>query len=208
MADNPGNVFGHDKKLEEELREHGMRASADVVKAEQSGVGITEGNPAFAGATEVVWKLDLHVKPEGAEPFDAHVEARFPQYGGPRAGTTVPVLFDPDDHSKVVLDSSPEAWADASIATAVQASGNPALAAPLHELMEAALKDPAGFQQHAREQAEQAFKAAGFNVMDVGGAGGSDPTVDALEKLADLRDRGVLSEEEFARQKARILGET
>jgi hypothetical protein len=38
-------VFGHDRKLEE----HGTRAQAEVVKAEQSSVGITEGNPAFAG---------------------------------------------------------------------------------------------------------------------------------------------------------------
>ena len=30
--------------------------------------------------------------------------------------------------------------------------------------------------------------------------------MDELAKLADLRDRGVLSEEEFGRQKARLLG--
>jgi len=197
-------VFRHDEKLEE----HGTRAPAEIVKAEQSGAGVTAGNPALAGATEVVWKLAVRVKPEGGDPFDAHVEARLPQYTGLRVGTTVPVLFDPEDRSKIVLDSSPEAWADASIATAVQASGNPALAAPLHELMEAALKDPVGFQKHAQEQAAQAFKAAGFNVMDIAGASGSDVTVDALEKLADLHDRGVLTDEEFAKQKQRILDES
>ena len=31
--------------------------------------------------------------------------------------------------------------------------------------------------------------------------------LDELGKLADLRDRGVLSEEEFGRQKARLLGD-
>jgi len=107
-------VFGHDEKLEE----HGTRAPAEIVKAEQSGAGVTAGNPALAGATEVVWKLAVRVKPEGGDPFDAHVEARLPQYTGLRVGTTVPVLFDPEDRSKIVLDSSPEAWADASIATA------------------------------------------------------------------------------------------
>jgi hypothetical protein len=30
---------------------------------------------------------------------------------------------------------------------------------------------------------------------------------DELGKLADLRDRGVLSEEEFGRQKAQLLGD-
>ena len=172
-------------------------------------MGITIGNPAFARATEVVWKLDLRVKPEGSEPFDARVKARFPQYGGPRAGTTVPVLFDPGDHSKIVLDSSPEGWADAAIGAATQSGplvDDPTVAGPLNDLVEAALADPVGFQQHAREQAAQAFAASGFTVPGATG-GGSDPTVDALEKLADLRDRGVLSEEEFAEQKARILGE-
>jgi Short C-terminal domain len=199
-------VFGHDNKLEE----HGTRAPAEVVRAEQSGVGVTTGNPAFAGATEVVWKLDVKVKPEGAEPFDAHVAARLPQYTVLRAGSTVPVLFDSDDHSKVILDMSPQGWADAALASAEQMgalAGNPALAAPIKEMMEAAMKDPVGFQKQAMEQAEQAFKAAGFNVTEAGAASGSDPTVDALEKLADLRDRGVLTDEEFAKQKARILGE-
>jgi hypothetical protein len=36
--------------------------------------------------------------------------------------------------------------------------------------------------------------------------GGGDATkAGELEKLANLRDRGVLSEEEFAQQKARLL---
>jgi hypothetical protein len=91
-------------------------------------------------------------------------------------------------------------------------TGNPALAGPLKEMMEAALKDPVAFQKHAMEQAEEAFKAAGFNVTEMApsdaGAGGSVEMVDTLEKLADLRDRGVLNDEEFAKQKQRILDES
>lgn len=34
----------------------------------------------------------------------------------------------------------------------------------------------------------------------------SDGTADDLHKLADLRDRGVLTDEEFERAKAKILG--
>jgi hypothetical protein len=37
------------------------------------------------------------------------------------------------------------------------------------------------------------------------GNGGSDP-IEQLKELAALRDQGVLTEEEFAQQKARILG--
>ena|SRR5437588_4681385 len=199
-------MFGRDKKL----AEHGVRAPAEVVKAEQSETGVTVGNPAFAGATEVVWKLDLKVQPEGAEPFDAHVEARLPQYTALMVGSTVPVLFDSDDHSKVTLDMSPQGWADASAAQVGALTGNPALAAPIKEMMQAALKDPVGFQKHAMEQAEEAFKAAGFTVAGMTAGAPADSSagmVDTLQKLADLHDRGVLTDEEFAEQKAKLLRE-
>jgi hypothetical protein len=39
------------------------------------------------------------------------------------------------------------------------------------------------------------------------GRSGSDPE-DRLAKLADLKERGVLSDEEFAAAKAKILGES
>jgi hypothetical protein len=37
-------------------------------------------------------------------------------------------------------------------------------------------------------------------------AGGSNGTADDLHRLADLRDRGVLTDEEFERAKAKVLG--
>jgi len=36
-------------------------------------------------------------------------------------------------------------------------------------------------------------------------AAGADPLVDRLARLADLRDRGVLTEAEFQAQKAKLL---
>jgi hypothetical protein len=44
-----------------------------------------------------------------------------------------------------------------------------------------------------------------------GGAGGADDQdtrLDRLEKLADLKEKGVLTEEEFAAEKRRAMGET
>ncbi|HST24872.1 MAG TPA: SHOCT domain-containing protein [Gaiellaceae bacterium] len=205
-------MFGRDKKLED----GGVHATAEVVSAEQSAAGVTAGNPALAGATEVLWKLDLKVKPDGADPFDAHVEATLPQYSALMVGSTVPVLLDPADHSKVTLDMSPQGWADASAAQVGALTGNAALAGPIKEMMEAAMKDPVGFRRHALEQAEQAFKSAGFNVTEIPGmvmpgmaaaGGSSESMVDTLQKLADLHDRGVLTDDEFAEQKAKLLGE-
>jgi hypothetical protein len=47
----------------------------------------------------------------------------------------------------------------------------------------------------------------GQPVQPAGPAAAAAATADALTKLADLRDRGVLSEEEFEAQKKRLLGE-
>lgn len=57
-------------------------------------------------------------------------------------------------------------------------------------------------------QAQAGMAQAGIDPMTVPGtapAAQPDP-VEQLTKLADLRDRGVLSDEEFAAQKAKILG--
>jgi len=192
-------MFGKDKKPEE----NGVRAQAEIVKAEQSSVG----------AGEALWDLDVKVKPENGDPFDAHLEAKLPQYTMLMVGSTVPVVVDPSDHSQVTLDMSPQGWMDATIASAGQMgalAGNPALAAPIKEMMEAAMKDPVAFRQHAMEEAQKAFGAAGFTV--VGATAGAPQTgeaamVDTLQKLADLHKQGVLTDEEFAQQKAKLLGQ-
>jgi hypothetical protein len=43
--------------------------------------------------------------------------------------------------------------------------------------------------------------------VQFGGAPAAASTVDSLTKLADLRDRGVLTEDEFQAQKKKLLGE-
>ena len=57
-------------------------------------------------------------------------------------------------------------------------------------------------QEHAAQQAQrddQQFRAY------VKEAAGTESSADQLAKLADLRDRGVISAEEFEREKAKIL---
>lgn len=64
------------------------------------------------------------------------------------------------------------------------------------------IPDPEGFQSdvyRARELRSLHFSRASWRA-----AGGSD-VVSALERLADLRDRGHLTEEEFEAQKRRLL---
>ena len=98
----------------------------------------------------------------------------------------------------------------------------------IEELVQSAMSDPEGFtarmqervaaaQQAAIAQAEaaraQAMAAqagpaatAAATTAAARTAGGHD-SVDSLEKLADLRDRGVLTPEEFETLKKRVLAE-
>jgi membrane protein implicated in regulation of membrane protease activity len=58
-------------------------------------------------------------------------------------------------------------------------------------------------QDRARQEARQQDREFRAYVQDAAGSGGS--TADQLAKLADLRDRGVITAEEFEQQKAKVL---
>ena len=57
-------------------------------------------------------------------------------------------------------------------------------------------------QERAAQQAQQEDQAARAYIQDAAGEGNS---ADQLAKLADLRDRGVISAAEFEREKAKVL---
>ncbi len=57
-------------------------------------------------------------------------------------------------------------------------------------------------QQRAQQQAQQQDQEARRYIQDVAGAPNS---ADQLAKLADLRDRGVITADEFEREKAKVL---
>ncbi|GAA1272135.1 SHOCT domain-containing protein [Pseudonocardia aurantiaca] len=59
--------------------------------------------------------------------------------------------------------------------------------------------------ERARAQAQRNEQAFGQYVRET--AGTSTSTADELAKLADLRDRGTLTPEEFERAKAKVLGQ-
>ena len=56
--------------------------------------------------------------------------------------------------------------------------------------------------EHAVQQAQQQDREFRAYVQD---AAGSQSSADQLAKLADLRDRGAISADEFAREKAKVL---
>ena len=131
-------------------------------------------------------------------------------------GSVVPVRYDRSDHTKVVLDEPAlqerHAKADAAGKTQLDAQfarlGEPGSGTGGGPGVQAlgALGDlgdlKAQLLQTAAANPESVVSlSAGSSARP-----GSDPE-DRLEKLADLKERGFLSDEEFAAAKAKILGE-
>ena len=130
--------------------------------------------------------IEFRVKfPDGST---ADVKERFldaSNQGYVSEGDVVPVRYDPSDYSKVRLDV-------------------PALEAPLKDA-----KAAQGMEVKAQLDRMAAANPASVVNLSSGSPGrsGSDPE-DRIAKLADLKERGALSNEEFAAAKAKILGES
>ncbi len=65
-----------------------------------------------------------------------------------------------------------------------------------------------GSSMHERAVQDARHQDAEFRQYVQQAAGSSSSTADQLTKLADLRDRGVITPEEFEREKAKVLGST
>jgi hypothetical protein len=251
-------MLGYRPLLERKLRKKGRRAFATILGAQRTHLLNTAGDPSVVSSTTRMWKLELRVEPEGESPFDVKVDGWFGQMDDPRAIEQYVVLYDPDDHSKVIIDNSDEGAqmlanhvvterAEKSI-DSMRAHGQNEIARRYQQVVDEGLltnysNDPIELRKQIRERrtkikeimagqteadranlirdgaggyAEQkadVMKALGPSVI-VGGqpvtaTGASDAatTADALSKLADLRDRGALTDEEFEAQKKRLLGE-
>jgi hypothetical protein len=202
-------MLGHNERLVRELKEHGGKhAWATVLESKQqwSSTGGWNKVPGQAGSFTIHQKLKLRVEPEGEPPFETTVDQVFSDTHGPhipQEGWSVTVIYDPNNHSKVAIDLDgqfvrPGRDRDEAVARAEMA---------------ARMRDPDARRQLVEERrAQAAEQVKAIQEMMAKSAAGSqgmeqpkpDP-VEQLSKLADLRDRGVLTEAEFQAQKARIL---
>jgi hypothetical protein len=62
------------------------------------------------------------------------------------------------------------------------------------------------YEQQNAQASEEQQAAAPAPAQPAEAAGPSDEAIAKLKELANLKDQGVLTEEEFAAQKAKILG--
>jgi hypothetical protein len=184
-------LYKHER-LEKKLRKHGRPATAEILAIRTEGSGNSAraswANDDDLTTSWVLCRLELRVTPPGEAPFEATVRTRLNTLKS--RGDSVPVLYDPDDHDKLVVDY--EADAQAQMESVAAMRGATRLSGP-------GTGDP---ELDALQALEEAETGAGSPP-----AGASDARLDRLQQLADLHDRGALSDAEFAAEKAKILAE-
>lgn len=177
---------------------------------------IKAGPMAYGASRKSLCKLNLRVAPDGEPAFDATTEAWLTGTEGAHDGMVVPVLYDPSDHEKLIVDQSDAAWKDADretmrarrVAQSSARGEDPARAAAMEQMRRAAAADPEGFRGRMHEQGPAAFGVPGVPPTFPGvAAPTSQDPLERLAKLADLRDRGALSDAEFETAKKRVLGD-
>src|SRR4051794_37062898 len=226
-------MLGHHPLLERRLRSKGRRAVAQILEAKRTSYTETLGNDAIVSDTRRLWKLRLRVAAEGESPFEVDIDELFVQTHSPSIGSRLPVLYDPDDHGHVVIDHTEEGdrlfreemdreRVEERVA-GMRERGQGDLAESYVEAHQAARKmfedlpsDPTERRRVLRERKAAIAATMGGATVMVGGqpiqpAPPSGPaaaaaTADALTKLADLHDRGVITDEELQAQKAKLLG--
>ena len=122
-------------------------------------------------------KMVFRVEPlDGSPALDLEKKTTVSRVEIPRQGDRYPVWYDPQDTST---------WAYATIA------------------------DDSGRENIRQMFGEAAESFVGMNAPGApapAAAGGAQDTVEALKQLADLHSQGILSDDEFAAQKAKLLG--
>jgi hypothetical protein len=168
---------------------------------------VTSGNPQLVADTKIEWKLTVRVQPDGQPAFEADVDGLFGQLGGPVVGGSLTVLYDPDDHAKVVIDSSVDGQLDAKaneIAAQLAKSGRAAdPAAIAAALKQAGAGDPSALRAALGAPSGDVATVVGGPTQDDGHA---DP-IELLATLEELHDKGAIDDAHYEAQKRRVLGE-
>jgi hypothetical protein len=182
------------------------RRMKDPVDGTAQVVGSTQP-PDSASSANV--NLNLVVQAEGVPATSIEHTCMAPTKKWPYPGHTLPVTFDraDPDRLKIRWDEVPEAGAQAKeqaealAAQLNQGGGGPVMAGgtDVSQIVAALQEAMPGAQ----------IEVDGSGAMSGGATpvGGGDDHVAQLERLAKLKESGALTELEFEREKARILGE-
>jgi hypothetical protein len=199
-------VFGHKKKLERELLAgDGTVAWATVLEGTEKWSTASGSGYSMPSKITDHMRLKLRVEPDTGPPFEASFSQAFSAMV-PFTGWQCKVVYDPADRTRIaVIEDSitPPGL------THEQAERSAAHRAQMRDALQSG-----HLAEYIEEQKAKALRGELGTTVFVGGnmvSGTSHarPTVvDQLAKLAELRERGALTDAEFEQQKAKLLAES
>jgi hypothetical protein len=210
-------LFTKSTKPPDDLRERGIKGTATVEKAHMAGLQFSESGGFTSKkkqeeyltgeVSSTQFKLDLRVEVPGRDPYEASIKVPVPMMKTRymSGGSVLPVLVDPDKPDRIAIDWDGE-FQQGTIDQ--MAASDPLIAATMKG---------AGLDVEKIAEMQKAALAMGqtpSNVIIGGQMLGATPApaaapdpVDQLERLAKLRDSGALTQEEFDKEKAKLLAE-
>jgi hypothetical protein len=177
----------------------------DPVDGTAQVVGSTQP-PDSASSANV--NLNLVVQADGVPATSVEHTCMAPTKKWPYPGETLPVTFDRADPTRLKVR-----WDDVPESGDVARQQAEALAAQLNQGGGQVVSGGGADVSGIVEALQEAMPGAQINVEGAsvdgapGGSGGGEDHIAQLERLAKLRDSGALTEQEFEREKARILGQ-
>lgn len=187
-------MLGDHKKLEKKLRESGEKGIAAVTASKVRWSETTGHGPELAldpNRTSKFWlHLTVDITPDRGKPFSTSFGTTYEHQI--RVGQQVPVLFDPSDHEKVVLDRERLAeQGQSGLGGSVQVQVVSRSGGPAPQIS----TGPDG----------------SIRIVAPPREGDSSSTPEAgriadLERLAALHASGALTDDEFEHEKAKLLG--
>lgn len=166
---------------EQQLFQTGERATAVIEGVEGTGVEINNMPQVY---------LTLHVKPRNGQEFIHRRKMVLPFGSVVQPGHLVEVAYDPANTENVAIETDPRY-----------------AATPPAQYVKTRPPDGQAQPVHAFTSATAAAGAGGALSESAPASGGSPPTlIEQIERLAKLRDSGVLTEAEFQEQKNNLLG--
>jgi Short C-terminal domain len=191
-------MFGEKKLLRE-----GMEARAVVLKADYRWDGM--------GGTHHIYRVELRIRFDDGSTAELHTKLDRNQVGEYGQADIIPVRYDATDHSKIVVDvpaleaefQRSQVTREAEKASRI-ARSEAKLAGPAAERGGPTPATAQDTPASGGTAAAVEFLKSAMHEMSAAGAA-QDSVEERLAKLQRLRDGGVLSTEEYAAQRQRIL---
>jgi Short C-terminal domain len=175
---------GRKQRLAQQLMATGRRCTGEVMSVDDTGITIND-NPRV--------KITVRAEPPGETPFTIVKTATVSRVSIPRRGDRCTVFYDPADRENrngITFDPVPGMpWSGPATSPSAPWPGSPptTTAAPPPSTASAGSAGTAGTASIDDDEEEDPFAK--------------------IERLGQLRDRGLITQDEFDEQKRRLLGE-